>query len=128
MLSEKKQARQKAEKRRDRRSRKVIAICKKSSRYRLAVTRSCKNFSVQMIDVFSNQTFMSASTCEIKDLSKSSSNKVGASSVGALLSKKLSEKYPGEKFYVALDVGANKYGGVMESFVESAKADNCVIF
>lgn len=128
MLSEKKQARQKAEKRKNRRSKKLIAICKKSGRYRLSVKRSCKNFAVQMIDVVSNQTIMSSSTYEMEDSNRSASNKTGAAFVGSLLSKKLNEKHPGQKFYVALDVGANKYGAVINAFVESAKADGCVIF
>ena len=63
-----------------------------TNRYRISVTKSLKNFSVQIIDDKQKKTLVSASSIE-KDIKKNKVKKIEKSSlIGEILAKRAKEK------------------------------------
>jgi large subunit ribosomal protein L18 len=85
-------------------------------RPRLAVYRSLKHISAQIIDDLSGQTLVSASSLE-KDLN-ANGNRDGAKAVGEALGKRAAEK--GIK-QVVFDRGGFRYHGRVASLAEGAR-------
>ena len=87
-------------------------------RYRIAVFKSLKNISAQIIDDKSNKTIVSASSME-KDLKKDKKNKTNLSTLlGEILAKRASEKKISKVFF---DRGAYKYHGRVKTFAETLR-------
>ena len=87
-------------------------------RYRIAVFKSLKNISAQIIDDKINKTIVSASSME-KDLKKEKKNKTDLSVLlGEILAKRASEKKISKVFF---DRGAYKYHGRIKALAESLR-------
>ena len=87
-------------------------------RYRIAVFKSLKNISAQIIDDKINKTIVSASSME-KDLKKDKKNKTDLSILlGEILAKRASEKKISKVFF---DRGAYKYHGRIKALAESLR-------
>ena len=87
-------------------------------RYRIAVFKSLKNISAQIIDDKINKTIVSASSME-KDLKKDKKNKTDLSVLlGEILAKRASEKKISKVFF---DRGAYKYHGRIKALAESLR-------
>ena len=87
-------------------------------RYRIAVFKSLKNISAQIIDDKINKTIVSASSME-KDLKKDKKNKTDLSILlGEILAKRASEKKISKVFF---DRGAYKYHGRVKALAESLR-------
>jgi len=87
-------------------------------RYRIAVFKSLKNISAQIIDDKINKTIVSASSME-KDLKKDKKNKTDLSILlGEILAKRASEKKINKVFF---DRGAYKYHGRIKALAESLR-------
>ena len=87
-------------------------------RYRIAVFKSLKNISAQIIDDKSNKTIVSASSME-KDLRKDKKNKTELSTLlGEILAKRASEKKIIKVFF---DRGGYKYHGRIKALAESLR-------
>ena len=89
-----------------------------TNRYRISVTKSLKNFSVQIIDDKQKKTLVSASSIE-KDIKKNKVKKIEKSSlIGEILAKRAKEKNINEVYF---DRGAYKYHGRVKIFAETLR-------
>ena len=89
-----------------------------NNRMRLAVLRSLKNISAQIIDDKIQKTLVSASSIE-KNIKKNKTKKIEKSSIIAeALAKRAKEKNI-ERVY--FDRGKNKYHGRIKAFAESLR-------
>ena len=89
-----------------------------TNRYRISVTKSLKNFSVQIIDDKQKKTLVSASSIE-KDIKKNKVKKIEKSSlIGEILAKRAKEKNINEVYF---DRGGNKYHGRIKVFAETLR-------
>ena len=89
-----------------------------TNRYRISVTKSLKNFSVQIIDDKQKKTLVSASSIE-KDIKKNKVKKIEKSSlIGEILAKRAKEKNI-EKVY--FDRGEYKYHGRIKAFADTLR-------
>ena len=89
-----------------------------SNRYRISVTKSLKNFSVQIIDDKQKKTLVSASSIE-KEIKKNKVKKIEKSSlIGELLAKRAKEKNINEVYF---DRGGYKYHGRIKVFAETLR-------
>ena len=87
-----------------------------TNRYRISVTKSLKNFSVQIIDDKQKKTLVSASSIE-KDIKKNKVKKIEKSSlIGEILAKRAKEKNINEVYF---DRGEYKYHGRIKAFAET---------
>ena len=87
-------------------------------RYRIAVFKSLKNISAQIIDDKSNKTIVSASSME-KDLRNGKKNKTDLSILlGEILAKRASEKKINKVYF---DRGGYKYHGRIKALAESLR-------
>ena len=85
-----------------------------TNRYRISVTKSLKNFSVQIIDD-KQKTLVSASSIE-KDIKKNKVKKIEKSSlIGEILAKRAKEKNINEVYF---DRGGYKYHGRIKVFAK----------
>ena len=86
--------------------------------YRIAVFKSLKNISAQIIDDKSNKTIVSASSME-KDLRNGKKNKTDLSThLGEILAKRASDKKINKVFF---DRGGYKYHGRIKALAESLR-------
>ena len=89
-----------------------------TNRYRISVTKSLKNFSVQIIDDKQKKTLVSASSIE-KDIKKNKVKKIEKSSlIGEILAKRAKEKNINEVYF---DRGGYKYHGRIKVFAETSR-------
>ena len=89
-----------------------------TNRYRISVTKSLKNFSVQIIDDKQKKTLVSASSIE-KDIKKNKVKKIEKSSlIGEILAKRAKEKNINEVYF---DRGGYKYHGRVKTFAETLR-------
>ena len=89
-----------------------------ANRYRISVTKSLKNFSVQIIDDKQKKTLVSASSIE-KEIKKNKVKKIEKSSlIGELLAKRAKEKNINEVYF---DRGEYKYHGRIKAFAETLR-------
>ena len=89
-----------------------------TNRYRISVTKSLKNFSVQIIDDKQKKTLVSASSIE-KDIKKNKVKKIEKSSlIGEILAKRAKEKNINEVYF---DRGEYKYHGRIKAFAETLR-------
>ena len=89
-----------------------------TNRYRISVTKSLKNFSVQIIDDKLKKTLVSASSIE-KDIKKNKVKKIEKSSlIGEILAKRAKEKNINEVYF---DRGGYKYHGRIKVFAETLR-------
>tara|TARA_X000000368_G_C22967720_1_gene683975 strand:- start:370 stop:723 length:354 start_codon:yes stop_codon:yes gene_type:complete len=89
-----------------------------TNRYRISVTKSLKNFSVQIIDDKQKKTLVSASSIE-KEIKKNKVKKIEKSSlIGELLAKRAKEKNINEVYF---DRGGYKYHGRIKVFAETLR-------
>ncbi len=89
-----------------------------ANRYRISVTKSLKNFSVQIIDDKQKKTLVSASSIE-KEIKKNKVKKIEKSSlIGELLAKRAKEKNINEVYF---DRGGYKYHGRIKVFAETLR-------
>ena len=87
-------------------------------RYRIAVFKSLRNISAQIIDYKVNKTVVSASSME-KDLKKEKKNKTNLSTLlGEILAKRASEKKIHKVYF---DRGGYKYHGRIKALAESLR-------
>ena len=87
-------------------------------RYRIAVFKSLKNISAQIIDNKVNKTIVSASSME-KILKKDKKNKTDLSTyLGEVLAKRASEKKINKVYF---DRGGYKYHGRIKALAESLR-------
>ena len=89
-----------------------------TNRYRVSVTKSLKNFSVQIIDDIQKKTLVSASSIE-KEIKKNNVKKIEKSSlIGEILAKRAKEKNINEVYF---DRGGYKYHGRIKVFAETLR-------
>ena len=89
-----------------------------TNRYRISVTKSLKNLSVQIIDDKLKKTLVSASSIE-KDFKKNKVKKIEKSSlIGEILAKRAKEKNINEVYF---DRGGYKYHGRIKVFAETLR-------
>ena len=89
-----------------------------TNRYRISVTKSLNNFSVQIIDDKQKKTLVSASSIE-KDIKKNKVKKIEKSSlIGEILAKRAKEKNINEVYF---DRGGYKYHGRIKVFAETLR-------
>ena len=89
-----------------------------TNRYRISVTKSLKNFSVQIIDDKQKKTLVSASSIE-KDIKKNKVKKIEKSSlIGEILAKRAKEKNINEVYF---DRGSYKYHGRVKIFADTLR-------
>ena len=89
-----------------------------TNRYRISVTKSLKNFSVQIIDDKQKKNLVSASSIE-KDIKKNKVKKIEKSSlIGEILAKRAKEKNINEVYF---DRGGYKYHGRIKVFAETLR-------
>ncbi len=89
-----------------------------TDRYRIAVFKSLKNITAQIIDNKVNKTIVSASTME-KNLKKDKKNKTDLSKfLGEILAKRASEKKINKVYF---DRGGYKYHGRIKALAESLR-------
>tara|TARA_B100002051_G_C16363828_1_gene452355 strand:+ start:158 stop:511 length:354 start_codon:yes stop_codon:yes gene_type:complete len=89
-----------------------------TDRYRIAVFKSLRNISAQIIDNKINKTIVSASSME-KDLKKDKKNKTDLSKLlGEILAKRASEKKINKVYF---DRGGYKYHGRIKALAESLR-------
>ena len=89
-----------------------------ANRYRISVTKSLKNFSVQIIDDKQKKTLVSASSIE-KEIKKNKVKKIEKSSlIGEILAKRAKEKNINEVYF---DRGSYKYHGRVKVFAETLR-------
>ena len=89
-----------------------------ANRYRISVTKSLKNFSVQIIDDKQKKTLVSASSIE-KEIKKNKVKKIEKSSlIGELLAKRAKEKNINEVYF---DRGGYKYHGRIKVFADTLR-------
>ena len=89
-----------------------------ANRYRISVTKSLKNFSVQIIDDKQKKTLVSASSIE-KEIKKNKVKKIEKSSlIGEILAKRAKEKNINEVYF---DRGGYKYHGRIKVFAETLR-------
>ena len=89
-----------------------------TNRYRISVTKSLKNFSVQIIDDKQKKTLVSASSIE-KEVKKNKIKKIEKSSlIGEILAKRAKEKNINEVYF---DRGGYKYHGRIKVFAETLR-------
>ena len=89
-----------------------------SSRFRISVTKSLNNLSVQIIDDKNNKTLVSASSIE-KDLRVKKIKKMEKSVLlGEILAKRAKEKNINNVYF---DRGENKYHGRVKNFADSLR-------
>ena len=89
-----------------------------NNRYRISVTKSLKNFSVQIIDDKQKKTLVSASSIE-KEVKKNKIKKIEKSSlIGEILAKRAKEKNINEVYF---DRGGYKYHGRIKVFAETLR-------
>ena len=87
-------------------------------RYRIAVFKSLKNISAQIIDDKVNKTLVSASSTE-KEIKKNKKNKADTSNlVGQVLAKRAIEKKISKVYF---DRGGYKYHGRVKALAESLR-------
>ena len=87
-------------------------------RYRIAIFKSLKNISAQIIEDKINKTIVSASSME-KDLKKEKKNKTDLSKLlGEVLAKRASEKKIDKVYF---DRGGYKYHGRIKALAESLR-------
>ena len=87
-------------------------------RFRIAVSKSLKNISVQIIDDKANKTIVSASSTE-KEIKKIKKNKIDMSTaIGEILAKRAAEKKISKVYF---DRGGYKYHGRVKALAESLR-------
>ena len=87
-------------------------------RYRIAIFKSLKNISAQIIDDKENKTIVSASSSE-KEMKINKKNKTDLSILlGEILAKRASEKKISKVYF---DRGAYKYHGRVKALAESLR-------
>ena len=87
-------------------------------RYRIAIFKSLKNISAQIIDDKENKTIVSASSSE-KEMKNNKKNKTDLSILlGEILAKRASEKKISKVYF---DRGAYKYHGRVKALAESLR-------
>tara|TARA_B100001778_G_scaffold268905_1_gene230405 strand:+ start:359 stop:712 length:354 start_codon:yes stop_codon:yes gene_type:complete len=87
-------------------------------RYRVAIFKSLKNISAQIIDDKENKTIVSASSME-KNMKKEKKNKTDLSILlGEVLAKRASEKKINKVYF---DRGGYKYHGRIKALAESLR-------
>ena len=89
-----------------------------TNRYRISVSKSLNNLSVQIIDDIQKKTLVSASSIE-KEIRLKKVNKMEKSSlIGEILAKRAKEKNISEVYF---DRGENRYHGRIKSFAETLR-------
>ena len=89
-----------------------------SNRYRISVSKSLNNLSVQIIDDIQKKTLVSASSIE-KDIKLKKVKKMEKSSlIGEILAKRAKEKNINEVYF---DRGEYKYHGRVKVFAETLR-------
>ena len=87
-------------------------------RFRITVSKSLKNISVQIIDDNNNKTIVSASSKE-KDMKTNKINKTKMSeAIGEILAKRASEKKISKVYF---DRGGSKYHGRIKALADSLR-------
>ena len=87
-------------------------------RYRVAIFKSLKNISAQIIDDKVNKTIVSASSME-KNIKKEKKNKTDLSILlGEVLAKRATEKKINKVYF---DRGSYKYHGRIKTFAETLR-------
>ena len=88
-------------------------------RFRLSISRSAKNISVQIIDDIKKVTLLSASSVE-KDLK--SNEKVNKTELSKLVAQKLAKKAQEKNITkIYFDRGSYKYHGRVKAFAETLR-------
>ena len=88
------------------------------NRYRISVSKSLNNISVQIIDDKQKKTLVSASSIE-KDIKKNKVKKIEKSSlIGEILAKRAKEKNINEVYF---DRGEYRYHGRIKAFAETLR-------
>ena len=89
-----------------------------ANRYRISVSKSLNNISVQIIDDKQKKTLVSASSIE-KDIKKNKAKKIEKSNIiGEILAKRAKEKNISKVYF---DRGAYKYHGRIKAFAETLR-------
>ena len=89
-----------------------------ANRYRISISKSLNNISVQIIDDMKNKTLVSASSIE-KDFKAKKVKKMDKSSlIGEILAKRAKEKNISEVYF---DRGAYTYHGRVKTFAETLR-------
>ncbi len=89
-----------------------------SNRYRISVSKSLNNFSVQIIDDKEQKTLVSASSTE-KDIKKNKLKKMEKSTlIGEIIAKRAKEKNIDKVYF---DRGQYKYHGRVKTFAETLR-------
>ena len=87
-------------------------------RFRITVSKSLKNISVQIIDDKINKTIVSASSNE-KEMKKNKKNKTDMSiAIGEILAKRAAEKKINKVYF---DRGGYKYHGRVKALADSLR-------
>ena len=87
-------------------------------RYRIAVSKSLKNLSAQIIDDMQKKTLVSASSIEKEIKSKKVKKMEKSTLIGEILAKRAKEKNISEVYF---DRGENKYHGRVKTFAETLR-------
>ena len=96
-----------------------------SDRYRLALSRTSKNISAQIIDDLNNKTLLSVSSIEKDIKSQKKDNKTELSKIVAeKLAKKAQEKKISKVYF---DRGVYKYHGRVKVFAETLRKNGMKI-
>ena len=89
-----------------------------TNRYRISVTKSLKNFSVQIIDDKQKKTLVSASSIEKEIKSKKIKKMEKSNLIGEMLAKRAKEKKIENVYF---DRGEYKYHGRVKAFAETLR-------
>ena len=89
-----------------------------TNRFRISISKSLNNLSVQIIDDVQKKTLVSASSIE-KDIKSKNIKKIEKSSlIGEILAKRAKEKNISNVYF---DRGENKYHGRVKTFAETLR-------
>ena len=89
-----------------------------TNRYRVSVSKSLNNLSVQIIDDKQKKTLVSASSIEKEIKNKKVKKMEKSSLIGEILAKRAKEKNISEVYF---DRGAYKYHGRVKTFAETLR-------
>ena len=89
-----------------------------TNRYRISVSKSLNNLSVQIIDDIQKKTLVSASSIEKEIKIKKVKKMEKSSMIGEILAKRAKEKNISEVYF---DRGDNKYHGRVKTFAETLR-------
>ncbi len=88
------------------------------NRYRVSISKSLNNLSVQIIDDKQKKTLVSASSIEKEIKNKKVKKMEKSSLIGEILAKRAKEKNISEVYF---DRGAYKYHGRVKTFAETLR-------